>query len=91
MAGDQLAGEPPAARARQAVELTAAESWRLPMQEGIRDLFDTVIREGRKGEGLTPDSFVNTTLDLITEYTDKFNNDEIRAVCDAVSRAVDAA
>jgi SpoVK/Ycf46/Vps4 family AAA+-type ATPase len=52
-----------------------------PMRADLRDLLG-LLRAPRGGGSavLTPEAFVQGVLDLAAEYTDGFNNDEIRAV-----------
>ncbi|KPA11743.1 ATP-binding protein [Candidatus Magnetomorum sp. HK-1] len=50
----------------------------LPMQTDIYDLFSMIASHDQKG--LSKDIYLNTTLNLVAEYTKGFNNDEIRAV-----------
>lgn len=46
----------------------------------LRDLLEVLSGQTRAGVGLSEDSFVNAVLDMVAEYTEDFNNDEIRAV-----------
>jgi AAA+ superfamily predicted ATPase len=50
------------------------------MADDIRDLFEFVQHTARKDAGMLPENFVKGILNLIAEYTDGFNNDEIRAI-----------
>lgn len=63
-------------------DLEAEESrvWLLPMQSDIRDLFTLLHQERQKHGRLTPDSFLAAIMNLVAEYTEDFNNDEIRAI-----------
>ncbi|MDM8523561.1 ATP-binding protein, partial [Desulfococcaceae bacterium HSG8] len=54
--------------------------WLLPMRSDIRELFATVAEEKKKTGTLNPENFWHTVLELLGEYTEKFNNDEIRAI-----------
>lgn len=56
------------------------ESLLIPMQTDIRDLFAVLQQEQKKHGGLTPETFWEAILDLVAEYTEQFNNDEIRAI-----------
>jgi AAA+ superfamily predicted ATPase len=51
-----------------------------PMRTDLRDLFAALGEEQRQSGGLRADALVAGVLDLISEYSDGFNNDEIRAV-----------
>lgn len=51
-----------------------------PMRADIRSLFTLIEEEKRRKKDLSPDSFVQSILDLVAEYTLNFNNDEIRAI-----------
>jgi hypothetical protein len=58
-----------------------AAAWLLPMQSDLRDLFNLLLQERRRGRGgLTPETFLAAVMDLVAEYTVDFNNDEIRAI-----------
>ncbi|MDM8515095.1 ATP-binding protein [Desulfobacterales bacterium HSG16] len=56
------------------------DSWMTPMRSDIRDLFTAITREKNTTKSITPKNFWNTLLELIAEYTEQFNNDEIRAI-----------
>lgn len=57
-----------------------ATPWREPMHADLRDLFE-LMGEGRsRSGGFSPAALAESTLDLISEYTEEFNNDEIRAI-----------
>ena len=58
----------------------SAEAWLLPMRSDLRDLFGMLHDERQKEGGLNPDSLLDSVMDLVAEYTDQFNNDEIRAI-----------
>jgi SpoVK/Ycf46/Vps4 family AAA+-type ATPase len=51
-----------------------------PMRADLRDLFQLLQSQRRQPGDLTPDTFVNSVMDIVAEYTDGFNNDEIRAI-----------
>jgi len=50
------------------------------MQADLRDLHKLVQGQSGPDQGFSADAFVGGALDLIAEYTEGFNNDEIRAV-----------
>ena len=52
----------------------------LPMQTDLQDLFTILSQQAREHGGLTPEAFFSSVIDLIAEYTVRFNNDEIRAI-----------
>lgn len=56
------------------------EPWLTPMRNDIRDLFTLLVQEKKKSGGASPENFWNNVLELIAEYTEGFNNDEIRAI-----------
>ena len=51
-----------------------------PMQADLVDLFRLLQEESQESRSFSPDVFVSSMLDLIAEYTESFNNDEIRAI-----------
>ena len=55
-------------------------AWRLPIHADLDDLLRLLQSDGPTSGRLSPDGFLDGVLDLIAEYTDGFNNDEIRAV-----------
>ena len=55
-------------------------SWMLTMQNHIRDIYSLIDRPEAADERLSPDAFVSDIMDLVAEYTDGFNSDEIRAI-----------
>jgi transitional endoplasmic reticulum ATPase len=50
------------------------------MQNDLQDLFQLVKGQEGKESEFSPNLLVQSTLDLVAEYTDNFNNDEIRAI-----------
>lgn len=50
-----------------------------PIQTDLRDIFALVHGETKLG-GFSPESFWEGILNLVAEYTEGFNNDEIRAI-----------
>jgi SpoVK/Ycf46/Vps4 family AAA+-type ATPase len=57
-----------------------ATPWREPMHTDLRDLFE-LTKESRTGSrALSAEALAASTLDLIAEFTEGFNNDEIRAI-----------
>jgi transitional endoplasmic reticulum ATPase len=62
------------------LEAPQTESWMMPMRSDLRDLFAVLLQERRKQGGLTPETFFAAVMDLVSEYTINFNNDEIRAI-----------
>ncbi|HEX5702659.1 MAG TPA: ATP-binding protein [Pyrinomonadaceae bacterium] len=59
---------------------TQGDASLLPMRTDLRDIFDVVSHEMSKQDGLAPEAFFGAVMDLIAEYTVRFNNDEIRAI-----------
>lgn len=57
-----------------------ATDWIRPMQAGLQELAHLLRQQTAQTASFSPDSFVDQTLDLVAEYTDNFNNDEIRAI-----------
>ncbi len=57
-----------------------AAAWLQPMQSDIRELFELLEQQGLKEKGFTRETFLSSIIDLVAEYTDGFNNDEIRAI-----------
>ncbi|HEY4385061.1 MAG TPA: AAA family ATPase, partial [Ktedonobacteraceae bacterium] len=51
-----------------------------PMQADLLDLFRLLQEETQQAGSFSADTFVSGVLDLIAEYTESFNNDEIRAI-----------
>jgi len=51
-----------------------------PMQADLQDLFRLIQGQRSQKGGFSPEVFWNSMLDLIAEYTEGFNNDEIRAI-----------
>ena len=51
-----------------------------PMRSDIRELFDAVSEETEKSAPTTPENFLENLMELIAEFTEGFNNDEIRAI-----------
>lgn len=51
-----------------------------PMRADLTDLVQTVRDARSRGGQQSPDRFVEAIIDLVAEYTQGFNNDEIRAV-----------
>ncbi|HLW03745.1 MAG TPA: ATP-binding protein [Ktedonobacterales bacterium] len=49
-------------------------------QNDLLDLFKLLQEEQRDNRSFSPEMFVSSVLNLIAEYTESFNNDEIRAV-----------
>jgi len=56
------------------------EAWLIPMKADIRELFTLILQEQSTNKKLTQDLFFSALLDMVAEYTDNFNNDEIRAI-----------
>ena len=56
------------------------------MQSDIRDLFDLLKQQNPQEGGFSPETFLEGILSLIAEYSDGFNNDEIRAIFQEASR-----
>jgi transitional endoplasmic reticulum ATPase len=52
----------------------------MPMQSDLCNIFALVLQERRKQHGFTPEAFFVAVMDLVAEYTGRFNNDEIRAI-----------
>ena len=50
------------------------------MQADLQDLFALVLAQRRQSTSFSPESFVRAAFDLVAEYTENFNNDEIRAI-----------
>jgi hypothetical protein len=50
------------------------------MRADLTDLVQTVRDARSRGGQQSPDRFVEAIIDLVAEYTQGFNNDEIRAV-----------
>lgn len=59
------------------VELSAALQ---PMQEDLRGLFKLIQEQRSDQAGFSPETFLGAVMDLVAEYTENFNNDEIRAI-----------
>lgn len=58
-----------------------SESPDQPMQADIRELFNFVRQQQQARSGdFSPETMLSHLLDLIAEYTEGFNNDEIRAI-----------
>jgi len=55
------------------------------MQSDIKDIFSMIINQEQKGLSLA--HYYSATLELIAEYTNGFNNDEIRSVFQEASLA----
>jgi len=51
-----------------------------PMQADLRDLFQLVHEQQKQPGGRSEAAFLNSVLEVVAEYTENFNNDEIRAV-----------
>ena len=51
-----------------------------PMLADIKELFDAVDEEKDRTGAVTPENFFQNILELIAEFTETFNNDEIRAI-----------
>lgn len=51
-----------------------------PMQSDLRDVFAVLSQRLHNKSRLTPEAFFTAVMDLIAEYTIRFNNDEIRAI-----------
>jgi SpoVK/Ycf46/Vps4 family AAA+-type ATPase len=51
-----------------------------PVQADLVDLFRLLHEQQRQSSSFTPEAFVSSIMDLIAEYTEGFNNDEIRAI-----------
>jgi hypothetical protein len=51
-----------------------------PIQTDLLDLFDLVHGEQKQRGDFSPESFWESLLTLVAEYTEGFNNDEIRAI-----------
>jgi AAA+ superfamily predicted ATPase len=52
----------------------------MPMQADLRDLFAVLSQQLDEQGGITPEAFFAAVMDLVAEYTVRFNNDEIRAI-----------
>lgn len=59
---------------------TSVDSVLQPMQADLMDLFRLVQEESQQIRSFSSEVFVNNVLDLIAEYTESFNNDEVRAI-----------
>lgn len=58
----------------------AGQAWLQPMQADLADLF-TFIQQQRTQTGqFMPETVLDNVIALVAEYTDGFNNDEIRAI-----------
>jgi hypothetical protein len=51
-----------------------------PMQTDLMSMFKFLQEETQPDASFSPDVFVSNVMDLIAEYTESFNNDEIRAI-----------
>jgi transitional endoplasmic reticulum ATPase len=51
-----------------------------PMQTDLTSMFKLIQDEANPNGSFSPDIFVTNVMDLIAEYTESFNNDEIRAI-----------
>ncbi len=50
------------------------------MAAGIRELFELLRQQRRETHDCSPEGLLQSLLDLIAEYTEGFNNDEIRVI-----------
>ncbi len=50
------------------------------IQSDLQNLFQLLQQTEQKAQPLNPATFYIAVLDLVAEYTDQFNNDEIRAI-----------